>query len=129
MRDHRVTEGRPNPLGVTLDDEGANFALFSAHAEKVEVCLFDSHDGRETHRITLPEYSDEVFHGHIAGIEPGMLYGYRVHGPYSPRDGMRFNPNKLLLDPYARAHRGELQWRPEIFGYKLGARTSARRAR
>ena len=123
MRDHRVSEGRPNPLGVTLDAEGANFALFSAHADKVEVCLFDPQDGRETDRITLPEYSDEVFHGHIAGIREGTLYGYRVHGSYSPREGLRFNPNKLLLDPYARAHRGELQWRPEIFGYKLGART------
>ncbi len=123
MRDHRLSEGRPYPLGVTLDADGANFALFSAHAEKVEVCLFDPRDGHETARITLPEYSNEVFHGHIGGIEAGTLYGFRVHGPYAPKLGHRFNPNKLLLDPYARAHRGSLQWRPEIFGYKLGART------
>ena len=80
-----------------------NFALFSAHAEKVELCLFDPTGKRESRRIPLPEYTDEVWHGYVPGIGPGQLYGYRVHGPYAPADGHRFNPNKLLIDPYAKA--------------------------
>jgi len=118
---NRVSEGKPYPLGATADARGANFAVFSAHATKVEVCVFDSFDGRETDRFELPEYTDEIYHGHIAGIGPGAFYGFRVHGPYKPEAGHRFNPNKLLLDPYARAHAGSLIWDHAIFGYTIGA--------
>ncbi len=117
----RLTEGKPYPLGATADGAGTNFAIFSANAAKVEVCLFESADGREIERLELPEYTDEIFHGHVAGVRPSTFYGYRVHGPYEPESGHRFNPNKLLLDPYARAHAGALTWDPAIFGYTLGA--------
>src|SRR3954464_2202242 len=115
----RLKEGLPDPLGARGDGNGTNFALFSAHATKVEVCLFDKSGTRETARIELPEYTDQVFHGYLAGVGPGTYYGYRVHGPYEPDNGHRFNPNKLLLDPYARAHAGQLKWDPAVFGYKL----------
>ncbi len=115
----RVSEGLAHPLGATFDGEGVNFALFSRHATKVEVCLFDEHGEQETERIELPEYDDQVWHGYIAGVRPGALYGYRVYGPYEPEAGHRFNPNKLLLDPYAHAHFGDLQWDPAVFGYTL----------
>ena len=115
----RLKEGLPDPLGATWDGNGTNFALFSAHATKVEVCLFDENGTRETARIELPEYTDQVFHGYLAGVGPGTYYGYRVHGPYEPDNGHRFNPNKLLLDPYARAHAGALKWDPAVFGYKM----------
>ncbi len=114
-----VREGSPYPRGATWDGHGVNFAVFSAHATKVEVCLFDA-DGRESARIALPEYRDETWHGYVPGITPGQIYGLRVHGPYAPEAGQRFNPNKLVLDPYARAHVGELQWHPAVFAYKLG---------
>ena len=117
----RVGEGKPYPLGATADAKGANFAVFSAHATKVEVCFFDSYEGRETERFALPEFTDEIHHGHIAGIGPGAFYGFRVHGPYDPEAGHRFNPNKLLLDPYARAHAGSLIWDHAVFGYTIGA--------
>ncbi|HUP97947.1 MAG TPA: glycogen debranching enzyme GlgX, partial [Usitatibacter sp.] len=112
-----IREGSPYPRGATWDGNGVNFALFSANATKVEVCLF--HEGRETARIVLPEYRDETWHGYVPGIGPGHSYGYRVHGPYEPSAGHRFNPNKLVLDPYARAHIGELKWDPAVFGYPL----------
>ena len=102
----RLSAGTPQALGATVDDSGTNFALFSAHAEKVELCLFDA--SREVARIALPERTGDIWHGHIAGIGAGQLYGYRVHGPYEPEHGHRFNPNKLLLDPYARQLAGEL---------------------
>jgi glycogen operon protein len=111
-----IEEGLPYPLGAHWSGKGTNFALFSANATKVEVCLFDG--ARET-RIELPEYTDQVFHGYIPGVDPGTFYGYRVHGPYDPANGHRFNPNKLLLDPYARAHAGSLTWNPAVFGYKM----------
>jgi glycogen operon protein len=114
-----VKEGQPHPRGATWDGKGVNFALFSAHATKVEVCLFDASGQKETARIELPEYRDEVWHGYVPDIGPGTIYGYRVHGPYAPDEGHRFNPNKLLLDIYARAHIGELKWDPAVFGYKL----------
>jgi isoamylase len=117
----RVSEGKPYPLGATIDSSGANFAIFSANATKVEVCLFDSTGARETDRFELPEHTDEIFHGHIEGVGAGTFYGFRVHGPYEPEAGHRFNPNKLLLDPYARAHAGVLQWDHAIFGYTIGA--------
>ncbi len=117
----RVREGLPYPRGATWDGQGVNFSLFSAHATKVEVCLFDAQGKTETDRIELPEYTDQVFHGWIEGIGPGQPYGYRVHGPYAPLEGHRFNPNKLLLDPYARGHIGELTWDAACYGYTIGA--------
>jgi isoamylase len=118
---HRVREGKPFPLGATWDGLGVNFALFSANATKVELCLFDNDGEREVERIELPEYTDEVWHGYLPDARPGQLYGYRVHGPYAPAEGHRFNPNKLLLDPYARQIVGELKWDPALFGYTLGS--------
>jgi pullulanase/glycogen debranching enzyme len=114
-----ILEGLPNPLGARWDGEGTNFAIFSANATKVEVCLFDQSGECETDRIELPEYTDEVFHGYLPGVGPGTFYGYRVHGPYEPENGHRFNPNKSLLDPYARAHDGRLKWDPAVFGYTM----------
>src|SRR6202045_1278437 len=114
-----LEEGLPYPLGAHWDGRGTNFALFSANATKVEVCLFD---GNTETRLELPEYTDQVFHGYIPGVGPGTFYGYRVHGPYDPANGHRFNPNKLLLDPYARAHAGSLTWNPAVFGYTIGAK-------
>jgi len=115
----RISEGTPFPLGATWNGSGVNFALFSAHATKVELCLFDETGANEIERIELPEYTDEVWHVYVPNLKPGAVYGYRVHGPYEPEKGHRFNPNKLLLDPYAKAHIGELKWAPEIFGYTL----------
>ncbi|MEZ0604120.1 glycogen debranching protein GlgX [Paraburkholderia sp. IW21] len=115
----RIAEGTPFPLGATWNGSGVNFALFSAHATKVELCLFDETGETEIERIELPEYTDEVWHVFVPNLKPGAVYGYRVHGPYEPEKGHRFNPNKLLLDPYAKAHIGELKWAPEIFGYTL----------
>ncbi|NYE23654.1 glycogen debranching protein GlgX [Pigmentiphaga litoralis] len=117
---YRLSEGTPNPLGATWDGKGTNFALFSAHAERVELCLFDAKGETELERIELPEYTDEVWHGYLHELPPGTVYGYRVYGPYLPLEGHRFNPNKLLLDPYAKAHIGELTWAPEVFGYQMG---------
>ena len=118
---HRVLEGRAFPLGATWDGLGVNFALFSAHATKVELCLFDNEARQEIERIELPEYTDEVWHGYLPDARPGQVYGYRVHGPYSPAEGHRFNPNKLLLDPYAKQIVGELTWDPALFGYTIGS--------
>jgi len=115
----RVREGLPYPRGASWDGKGVNFAVYSAHATKVEVCLFDS-SGKETERIELPEYRDETWHGYVPDLRPGQVYGYRVHGPHAPEEGHRFNPNKLVLDPYARAHIGELKWDAAVFGYKVG---------
>jgi len=117
----RVKEGLPHPRGATWDGKGVNFSLFSANATKVEVCLFDGRGEREIERIELPEYTNEIWHGWLPEIRPGTIYGYRVHGPYAPEQGHRFNPNKLLLDPCARAHIGELKWDPACFGYTIGA--------
>ena len=115
-----VKEGLPYPRGATWDGKGVNFALFSAHASKVELCLFDDKGQKEKARIALPEFRDETWHGYVPDIGPGTVYAYRVHGPYAPEEGHRFNPHKLLLDPYARAHIGGLTWHPAVFGYKLG---------
>ena len=116
----QIREGKPFPLGATWDGLGVNFALFSAHATKVELCLFDDSGETEIERIELPEYTDEVWHGYLPAARPGTVYGYRVHGPYEPEAGHRFNPNKLLIDPYAKQLVGELRWGPELFGYRLG---------
>src|SRR6516225_711330 len=114
-----IREGLPYPLGATWDGKGVNFALFSAHATRVELCLFDETGKRETARVELPEYTNEIWHGYLPGVEPVAIYGYRVHGPYEPHQGHRFNPNKLLLDPYARGHFGELEWHPAVFGFQM----------
>ena len=114
-----IKEGLPYPRGAHWDGNGTNFALFSANATKVEVCLFDTTGATETARIELPEYTDQIFHGYLEDVGPGQFYGYRVHGPYEPDAGHRFNPNKLLLDPYARAHTGRLTWDPAVFGYTM----------
>ena len=113
--------GKPYPLGASWDGRGTNFALFSANAEKVELCLFDGQGRRELERIELPEYTDEVWHVYVRHLRPGTVYGYRVHGPYEPAAGHRFNPNKLLLDPYARRLAGRLVWSDAHFGYRTGS--------
>ena len=120
LRRSSIREGKPFPLGATWDGLGVNFALFSAHATKVELCLFDEDGGTELERIELPEYTDEVWHGYLPSARPGTVYGYRVHGPYAPDAGHRFNPNKLVIDPYAKQLVGALQWGAELFGYQLG---------
>ena len=114
-----IAEGLPYPLGATPDAHGVNFALFSAHATGVELCLFDDEGHEELERIALPEYTDEVWHVYVRNLKPGAVYGYRVHGPYEPKAGHRFNANKLLLDPYAKAHIGELKWAGDVFGYPM----------
>lgn len=116
----RVTEGSPLKLGATAEAEGVTFALYAPNAERVEVCLFEADGKRELGRITLPEFTDEVWHGSVHGIGAGQLYGYRVYGPYAPSAGHRFNPHKLLVDPYARMLRGELVWNPAHFAYERG---------
>jgi isoamylase len=115
-----IREGKPVPLGATWDGLGVNFALFSANATKVELCLFDDRGQRELERIELPEYTDEVWHGYLPRARPGTIYGYRVHGPFEPDAGHRFNPTKLLIDPYAKQLVGQLTWGPELFGYRFG---------
>jgi len=118
-----VWPGRPDPLGATWDGQGTNFALFAQPATRVELCLFDDTTGKETARIALPEQTRNVFHGYVQGVGPGQLYGYRVHGRYAPREGLRFNPNKLLIDPYTRALCGEVDWSTTVFAYRIGSRT------
>ncbi len=115
-----VWPGRPYPLGSTWDGEGVNFALYSEHAEKVELCLFDISGRRETLRVPLPEQTDMVWHGYLPEARPGQLYGYRVYGPYAPEQGHRFNPHKLLLDPYGKQIQGALNWTDSHFGYRIG---------
>ncbi len=115
----RVTEGSPMPRGANWTGLGVNFAVFSEHAAKVEVCVFDDSGEREIERVELPEYTNQIFHGFLPDARPGMIYGYRVHGPYDPHNGHRFNPNKLLLDPYARCIAGKMQWAPALFGYEI----------
>ncbi|MDQ3487666.1 MAG: glycogen debranching protein GlgX [Acidobacteriota bacterium] len=114
----RVWPGSPYPLGATWDGVGVNFALFSEHATRVELCLFDSTDAEfESITIPLPEHTDMVWHGYLPDVQPGQLYGYRVHGPFAPHRGHRFNPNKLLLDPYARALGRPIRWNEALFGF------------
>ena len=116
----RVWPGLPYPQGATWDGAGTNFALFSAHAEKVELCLFDDAGEREIARVALPEFTHEIWHGYLPDVRPGQLYGYRVYGPYQPAAGHRFNPHKLLLDPYAKALHGTIRWDDAVFGYRVG---------
>jgi len=116
-----VLPGRHYPLGATWDGSGVNFALFSEHAEKVELCIFDARGTRELRRVVLPEYTDQVWHGYLPEAVPGTLYGYRVYGPYEPARGHRFNHHKLLIDPYAKQLSGNLRWTDANFGYRIGA--------
>jgi len=117
----RVWPGQPYPLGATWDGAGVNFALFSEHADGVELCLFD-HPAAAVARelLELPVRTDLVWHGYVPGLGPGQFYGYRVRGPHAPARGLRFNPAKLLIDPYAKALAGELRWSDEVFGYRVG---------
>ncbi len=118
----RVWPGQPYPLGATWDGEGVNFALFSEHATGVELCLFDNpEDAKESHRIALPELTDHVWHVYLPDVRPGQFYGYRVHGPYKPEEGHRFNPHNLLIDPYAKAITGRIEWSNALFAYKVGS--------
>jgi glycogen operon protein len=115
-----VWPGRPYPLGATWDGEGVNFAIYSEHAEKIELCLFDLLGRRETVRVPLPEQTDMVWHGYLPEVRPGQLYGYRAYGPYAPEQGHRFNFYKLLLDPYGKQIQGTIQWNDSHFGYRVG---------
>jgi glycogen operon protein len=114
-----IKEGSPHPIGALWDGAGTNFAIFSRHATKIELCIFDGDGKQELQRIALPEYTNQIWHGYLPEVRPGTPYGYRVHGPYEPNAGHRFNPNKLLLDPYAGAQIGELTWNPALFGYHM----------
>jgi isoamylase len=115
----RLLPGQPYPLGATWDGLGTNFAVFSAHAQRIDLCLFDPSGRREISQLTMPEYTDEVWHGYLPNADPGTVYGYRAYGPYDPQHGHRFNPNKLLLDPYATRHVGNLRWSDALYGYRV----------
>jgi len=117
-----VWPGRPYPRGSYWDGEGVNFAIFSEHAEKVELCLFDPKGKNEVQRVELKERSDLVWHCYLPEARPGLLYGFRVHGPYRPKEGHRFNPNKLLIEPYAKDIVGTPLWSDAHFGYRIGAK-------
>ena len=117
----QIRPGSPFPLGATWDGHGTNFAIFSANAEKIELCLFDRSGRRELERITLPEVTDDVWHVYLPEVVPGKLYGYRVYGPYEPERGHRFNHHKLLLDPYAKRLAGGCVWSRRHFGYRTGS--------
>jgi glycogen operon protein len=112
--------GRPYPRGANWDGMGVNFALFSEFAERVELCLFDPAGRHELQRLPFREQTDQIWHGYLPQARPGLLYGYRVYGPYKPKEGHRFNGNKLLLDPYARSIVGKLRWHDALFGYRIG---------
>ncbi len=118
--DH-LSPGAPYPFGATWDGLGINFAVFSAHARRIDLCLFDPSGRREITRLALPEYTDEVWHGYLPEARPGLVYGYRAHGPYEPQHGHRFNPHKLLLDPYARHTIGALRTSEALFGYRVNS--------
>jgi isoamylase len=118
---YRLREGLPHPRGAHWDGRGVNFSLFSAHATGVELCIFDTEGATELERLMLPEYTDEIWHGYVEGLGPGDAYGFRVYGPYEPQAGHRFNPHKLLLDPYAKEFIGQLEWNQACFGYTIGA--------
>jgi glycogen operon protein len=114
----RMEAGSAYPLGAAYDGYGTNFAVFSAHATKIELCLFDPSGRHEVARFALPECTNEIWHGYLPGVHAGTLYGYRAYGPYQPEQGHRFNPNKLLLDPYARQVHGQLRWSDMLYGYR-----------
>ncbi|WP_426955844.1 glycogen debranching protein GlgX [Muricoccus radiodurans] len=118
---NRLEPGLPYPLGARWDGLGVNFAVFSAHAERIELCIFNTGGRREIARYDLPECTDEIWHGYLPDAGPGTVYGYRAHGPYEPLKGHRFNPTKLLLDPYARQLVGSVAWSDALFGYRVGS--------
>lgn len=115
-----IVAGDERPLGATFDGEGTNFALFSAHAEQVELCLFDTNGEQELQRLSLPQRTHDIWHGYVPGLKPGACYGYRVYGPYEPHNGQRFNPHKLLVDPYARRLHGRFVWNDANFAFHRG---------
>ena len=115
----KVWPGYSYPLGATWDGTGVNFALFSEFATSVELVLFNS-EGKETDCVKMVDNTDQVFHLYLPDIRPGQLYGFRVYGPYDPENGHRFNPNKLLIDPYAKAIAGDVIWDDAVYGYKVG---------
>lgn len=120
MTPFKVWLGKPYPLGATWQGNGVNFAIFSENATGVDLCLFDDVDSpTEQIRIRMTEQSDEVWHVFLPDLKPGQLYGYRVYGPYEPEKGHRFNASKLVLDPYAKAIAGAINWSDEMFGYTL----------
>ncbi len=116
----KIWPGKPYPLGANWDGAGVNFSLFSENAAKVELCLFDGADAQRETRIPLREQTHQIWHVYLPEARPGQFYGYRVHGPYEPQQGQRFNPAKLLLDPYAKAIHGTVQWSEDLFGYSIG---------
>jgi isoamylase len=117
----RIESGKPYPLGACSDGTGTNFAVFSDHATGIDLCLFDPAGRRQIARFALPEHTDGVWHGYLPGVRGGQLYGYRAHGPYQPEAGHRFNPNKLLVDPYARMLHGQVRWTDALHGYRLNS--------
>src|SRR4030095_6246120 len=118
----RVWPGQPYPLGATWTGLGVNFAIFSAHATRVELSLFDSADAtKPATSVALPEQTNMVWHGYLPDVRPGQLYGYRVHGPYDPGAGHRFNPSKIVIDPYAKAIGRSVKWDDSMFGYTIGS--------
>jgi len=117
----RLMPGSPYPLGATWDGLGTNFAIFSAHAERMDLCLFNPSGRREIARMALPECTDEIWHGYLPDAQTGLLYGYRAHGPYDPPNGHRFNQYKLLIDPYARRLAGDMRWLDSLFGYRVNS--------
>ena len=120
-RRSRITAGLPYPLGSSWDGDGVNFAVFSANASRIELCLFAPDGRKEVERIDFAEREGDIWHMHVAGLTPGALYGFRAHGRYAPEAGHRFNPNKLLIDPYARALEGRLRWSDALMGYRIGS--------
>ena len=120
----RPWPGSAYPLGASYDGAGTNFAIFSEVADRVELCLFSRTTARRPASRSR-EVDGFVWHGYLPTVEPGQRYGYRVHGPYDPAEGLRCNPNKLLIDPYAKALDGPVEWDEAVFGYPFGTRTSA----
>jgi isoamylase len=117
----KIESGNPYPLGATYDGYGTNFAVFSANATKMELCLFDAAGRHELARVPLPECTDQIWHGYVPNLQAASLYGYRAHGPYRPEQGHRFNPNKLLLDPYAKLLHGQVRWTDALYGYRVSS--------
>ena len=115
-----VDDGVPAPLGAHFDGRGVNFALFSEHATAVDICLFEPGERHETRTVRLPCRTDDIWHGYLRGVLPGQLYGYRVHGPWDPANGHRFNASKLVLDPYAREIAGRIRWHDALYSHRHG---------
>ena len=119
MKQYIMEPGSAYPIGTTVKNSGVNFALFSANAEKIELCIFDQQGQQELQRFVLPQCQHNIWHGFLNGAKAGLVYGYRVYGPYSPESGHRFNHHKLLLDPYAKALKGVFKWSDRHFAYNV----------